>query len=122
MISYMTSGLYQHRLMVSKWRNLFLMFFSFQSMWNLNYCPSCSLLSLFFSPPPSSSLRCFFCRNFSVLEVLRDEEFAPLKNGIDSLTDSPVTVRQALMNLHLKYITRAGGIVTDENNTIIQPQ
>lgn len=121
MISYVTSGLYQHRLMVSKWRNLFLMFFSFQSMWNLNYWPSCSLLSLFFSPPPSS-LRCFFCRNFSVLEVLRDEEFAPLKNGIDSLTDSPVTVRQALMNLHLKYITRAGGIVTDENNTIIQPQ
>lgn len=75
-----------------------------------------------FSFFPPSSLRHFFCRNFSVLEVLRDEEFAPLKNGIDSSTDSPVTVRQALMNLHLKYITRAGGIVTDENNTIIQPQ
>ncbi|XP_011403573.1 PREDICTED: UDP-N-acetylhexosamine pyrophosphorylase-like protein 1 [Amphimedon queenslandica] len=55
-----------------------------------------------------------FSEKFSVFEVVRDEEFAPLKNGLDSPTDSPVTVRQALMNLHYKYIQRAGGTITSD--------
>lgn len=56
-----------------------------------------------------------YLRKFVVLEVQRKEEFAPLKNGHEVLTDSPITVRQSLMDLHYQYLTSAGGTLVDEN-------
>lgn len=55
-------------------------------------------------------------RQFAVLEVAREEEFSPLKNGRDSPTDSPDTAQRDLYNLHYNYILRAGGKFIDGSN------
>lgn len=44
-----------------------------------------------------------------VWDVVRDEEFAPLKNPNTAVKDTPNTARQALSNLHRNYVLRAGG-------------
>eukprot|EP00396_MALV-II-16_sp_LP-1_P000272 gene272-334_t len=46
---------------------------------------------------------------FAVLECLREEEFAPVKNG--SGTDSPATALAMLRDLHHEWIKAAGGTV-----------
>ena len=48
-------------------------------------------------------------RKFAVLEVAREDEFSPLKNGKGSPTDSPDTALRDLLNLHYNYIVKAGG-------------
>uniref|UniRef100_A0A1W7R9C3 UDP-N-acetylglucosamine diphosphorylase n=1 Tax=Hadrurus spadix TaxID=141984 RepID=A0A1W7R9C3_9SCOR len=50
-----------------------------------------------------------FSDRFVAWEVLREEEFSPLKNGEDAKADSPTTARQALLQLHKRYVMRAGG-------------
>ena len=60
---------------------------------------------------PSISFSGF--RKFAVLEVAREDEFSPLKNGKGSATDSPETALRDLLNLHHNYITKAGGTFVD---------
>jgi UDP-N-acetylglucosamine/UDP-N-acetylgalactosamine diphosphorylase len=48
-------------------------------------------------------------KRWAVVETLREEEFAPLKNA--SGADSPATTEQAISNLAADWITRAGGSV-----------
>jgi len=43
------------------------------------------------------------------LEVIRSEEFSPLKNSEKEATDNPKTCREHLSVLHAKWITSAGG-------------
>ena len=49
--------------------------------------------------------------SFRLVEVAREEEFAPVKNAPGSLRDSPETARAALLKLHTRWVQAAGGTV-----------
>jgi len=50
-----------------------------------------------------------YAKKFVALEVLREDEFSPLKNAKGA--DSPVTTRNDINKLHLKYLQKAGATV-----------
>lgn len=54
----------------------------------------------------------------TVLEVAREDEFSPLKNAKGSPSESPETARRDLMNLHYRYIVKAGGKFMNTNGWI----
>lgn len=47
------------------------------------------------------------------MEVAREDEFSPLKNAKGS--ESPETAQRDLMNLHYRYIVKAGGNFINTN-------
>jgi len=55
--------------------------------------------------------------NFAIWEVLRKEEFSPLKNGDDARSDNPTTCRNDLIEQHLKWLKKAGAnLIFNENS------
>ncbi|OWA52320.1 UDP-N-acetylhexosamine pyrophosphorylase [Hypsibius exemplaris] len=57
-----------------------------------------------------------FARKFAVWEVIRKDEFAPLKNADDAADDTPTTARRAIFDLHSRYIEAAGGSFVDQTD------
>nr|XP_010952792.1 UDP-N-acetylhexosamine pyrophosphorylase-like protein 1 isoform X1 [Camelus bactrianus] len=49
-----------------------------------------------------------FARNFVAFQVLREEEFSPLKNADSADRDNPSTARRALLAQHYRWALQAG--------------
>ena len=54
-----------------------------------------------------------------MLQVIREEEFSPLKNAPGSSKDTPEMARDALCNLHYQYIVNSGGKFKDDNGETV---
>jgi len=54
-----------------------------------------------------------------VWEVLREDEFSPLKNAEGAARDTPTTCRQDLIDLHRRWAIKAGAtLVSDDGATM----
>lgn len=62
-----------------------------------------------------------FSERFTVLEVARNEEFSPLKNGPGAEKCTPQTCLTDLSDLHKKWIQKAGGAFVNEGPCEISP-
>ncbi|KAM4696614.1 UDP-N-acetylhexosamine pyrophosphorylase-like protein 1 [Rhinophrynus dorsalis] len=56
-----------------------------------------------------------FARNFVAFEVLREDEFSPLKNADTAEKDTPTTARRALLCQHYRWAQKAGAKFIDYN-------
>jgi len=56
-----------------------------------------------------------FAKNMVALEVLREEEFSPLKNAPGSPQDSPDSCRKHLSDMFKNMVRKAGGSVEEAN-------
>lgn len=67
-------------------------------------------LELICLPILSTQLFCSWVdRNFVAFEVLREEEFSPLKNADTAARDTPSTARRSLLSQHYRWAIKAGG-------------
>lgn len=57
-----------------------------------------------------------FVNHHAVLEIIREEEFAPVKNAPGQPVDSPDSARKLMSDLHAKWLVDAGAILNDEEN------
>ncbi|XP_074546568.1 UDP-N-acetylhexosamine pyrophosphorylase-like protein 1 [Halichoeres trimaculatus] len=62
-----------------------------------------------------------FSRNFVAFEVVREDEFSPLKNADGAPTDSPTTARNSLLNQHCRWAVAAGATLLDEHGKAVPP-
>ncbi|KAF7347580.1 Udp-n-acetylglucosamine diphosphorylase [Mycena venus] len=62
-----------------------------------------------------------YTERFSVLEVIRDEEFSPLKNAPGTGSDDPDTSRRDLLAQHRRFLEKAGATVKDGVDIEISP-
>ena len=63
-----------------------------------------------------------FSKTLAVWEVIREDEFAPLKNGNGAEKDTPSTCRHSLFSLHQRYLLHAGGQLVDSEGNLIPRQ
>lgn len=63
-----------------------------------------------------------FGRNFVVFEVIRKDEFSPLKNADGAALDTPTTVRTSLMDQHRRWVYAAGASLLDGDGNEMGPQ
>merc|ERR1711865_721716 len=57
----------------------------------------------------------------AILETLREEEFAPVKNAPGSASDSPDTAREMVNKLARRWVADAGGEVVGDQVLEISP-
>ncbi|XP_042365161.1 UDP-N-acetylhexosamine pyrophosphorylase-like protein 1 [Plectropomus leopardus] len=62
-----------------------------------------------------------FSRKFVVFEVVREDEFSPLKNADGAATDSPTTARNSLLAQHCRWVSAAGATLVDEHGNTLPP-
>ncbi|KAJ7897181.1 nucleotide-diphospho-sugar transferase [Mycena olivaceomarginata] len=62
-----------------------------------------------------------YTEHFSVLEVIREEEFSPLKNAPGTGSDDPETSRRDLLAQHKRFLEKAGATVQDGVEIEISP-
>ncbi|KAJ7161268.1 nucleotide-diphospho-sugar transferase [Mycena crocata] len=62
-----------------------------------------------------------YTERFSVLEVVRNEEFSPLKNAPGTGSDDPQTSRRDLLTQHKRFLEKAGATVEDGVEIEISP-
>jgi len=62
-----------------------------------------------------------FTDSFVVWECVRDEEFSPLKNADGTAKDNPTTARQAVFDLHRRYLSQAGAAISGSEAVEISP-
>lgn len=55
---------------------------------------------------------------FGVMRVVREEEFAPVKNAEGSEVDAPNTARELIYKLNIKYLKAAGAVIEKDNAQI----
>jgi UDP-N-acetylglucosamine/UDP-N-acetylgalactosamine diphosphorylase len=62
-----------------------------------------------------------FTKHFAVLEVLRSEEFSPLKNAPGTGSDDPETSRRDLLAQHRRFLEKAGATVKEGVEIEVSP-
>lgn len=62
-----------------------------------------------------------FTERFTVLQVIRNEEFSPLKNAPGTGSDDPETSRRDLLAQHRRFLEKAGAKVKDSVEIEISP-
>ncbi|XP_056444264.1 UDP-N-acetylhexosamine pyrophosphorylase-like protein 1 [Gadus chalcogrammus] len=60
-----------------------------------------------------------FARNFVAFEVVRAEEFSPLKNADGASTDTPTTARRSLLGQHCRWALAAGASFSDDHGKTV---
>ncbi|MBN3301986.1 UAP1L protein, partial [Amia calva] len=63
-----------------------------------------------------------FSSNFVAFEVLRQEEFSPLKNADTAVNDTPSTARRSLLSQHYHWVLAAGAGFLDSQNRKLHPK